>query len=317
MFSPKKKGWFSWFRGGGAKKQVYSAGEKEEYIDPKTGEKKVRTKVDLNQYNQVQSEFNEELGKWVFFDGNGNPLPDEDSDDDADEVLPKMRRRPRPKNESASNPLSSMSRVPEEVKENMSGNNSRDATSESMEEKGIEHLQREILKLKEENMSLRQRLQSSSSAHSNLNTDNVSKKVMDQLNQNQRILRYLHQWADHLPAVMNRNSLEMLSEFDLKPRPVSSGSSGLFGVSMLHLMVIMILTVLLVFWETTMAGNNMDDDGMNLIDATIEFAYSLYIMSMGYVPDEMSQQTEVAMGYGQMMMNQTATFTLNLVSKIT
>jgi len=81
-------------------------------------------------------------------------------------------------------------------------------------------------------------------------------------------------------------------------------------------MLIMMLTVLLVFWDTTMSGNNLDH-GVNLIDATIEFAYSLYIMSIGYVPDEMWEHTEVMMGYGQMMMNQTATLTQNLVSKIT
>ena len=110
--------------------------------------------------------------------------------------------------------------------------------------------------------------------------------------------------------------MEMLSEFDSKPRPTSSGGSGLFGVSLFHLMLIMMLTVLLVFWDTTMAGNNLDRD-MNLIDATIEFAYSLYLMSVGYVPDEMWEHTEVVAGYGQMMMNQTAAFTQNLVSKIT
>jgi len=212
------------------------------------------------------------------------------------------------------------------MKESKSGghsmSHSTEMTSESMEEKGIEHLQREIEKLKKENLTLKRQLhQSHPIAHSSdltvhSNMGIASKQVMDRLDQNHRILRYLHQWADQLPIVMNRNSLEMLSEFDSKPRPSSSASSGLFGMSLFHLMLIMMLTVLLVFWDTTMSGNNLDH-GMNLIDATIEFAYSLYIMSIGYVPDEMWEHTEVMMGYGQMMLNQTATLTETLVSKIT
>jgi len=341
--SPQKSGWFfSKLWGGGPKKAVYKPAVKETYIDPKTGEKKVRHKVNLSQF-EVKQKWNPELGKYEFYDANGNVIEDSEPEEDEDEDLPAMPRSRRPRSKintqtsapkvpasrpiatmkSTSNPMSSAtSRVQEEAKENMSRptSSSLDLT-ESMEEKGIEHLQREIRKLKEENLSLKQQLESSSNpnvaVHGSLSGGMVSKQVIDRLDQNQRILRYLHQWADQLPAVMNRNSLEMLSEFDLKPRPAASGGSGLFGASLFHLMLIMVLTVLLVFWDTTMAGNTMDD-GMNLIDdASIEFAYSLYIMSMGYVPDEMWQHTEVAVGYGQMMMNQTATFTQNLVSKIT
>merc|ERR1712154_160762 len=49
------------------KRIMYTAGQKEEYIDPRTGEKKTRTKVDLAQYTQDQSDWNEELGKYVFY----------------------------------------------------------------------------------------------------------------------------------------------------------------------------------------------------------------------------------------------------------
>lgn len=318
---------------------MYRTAKTRKVIDKATGEEKIEYEVDLKQYEQVTQVYDDALQKYVFYDQNGNVLPDVNSDDDVTEAPPKMKRKRRPKKSAAppaaapprSAPKAEAERQPElkeselrppaEPKEEGKETLSRPASTHSLssEEKGgvrgLEQLQREVDRLRAENESLKRQLLSSPLPGAR-SVGLAEEQMLCRLDQNHRLLRYLQQFADGLPAAMRRNALETLSEFESKPRAAASGQ-GLFGVSLFHLMLIMALTVLLVFWETTMAGNNLSDDGPNVIDSALEFAHSLCVMTGGYLPPGMWEHTATVVGYAQSVLNHTVAITENIAARIT
>merc|ERR1712129_346118 len=90
--SPAKKSWFGSLFGSSTKQPSYHGSKVEKYIDPKTGEEKVRYNTDIDQYTQVKQTWCEETQRWIFDDGEA--ADDESSDDDA---LPTLKKRTKPK----------------------------------------------------------------------------------------------------------------------------------------------------------------------------------------------------------------------------
>jgi len=279
----KSKSWFGGIFGGNQKikKPVYSSSEKVEYFDEKTGEKKVRHHVKLDQYNQVQAEWNEEAGRYIFNDG--EPPEEEEIDDDE---LPSFTIKRKKEN------IQKIQKTQKTQKTEIVDVDNND-------------LRKELFEIKRENQSLKKKL-NISEIHSFDELDIMQKKVMDRLDQNHRILRYLHEWTDNVPK-LNHFGNGAMHTFD----EIESNSSFI-GISMFHLLLIIMLTLCVLFWDS----NNSKNANLDIFNSTIQFLYELYLILHRFIPRSLQIYEDVIFQFAQNTMNQTTLLTQNIISAI-
>ena len=144
--------------------------------------------------------------------------------------------------------------------------------------------------------------------------DIMQKRVMDRLDQNHRILRYLHNWADNFPDVLKTQIPNHLIEFNkqnnLYSNQSSASSFSIFGLSMIHILLILMLTLCILFWDS-----NMNQD-INIFNAGIEFLTDLYVIFHGYIPPSLQPYENIIAEFAQNTVNQTTLLTQNLLNSI-
>jgi len=337
---PKKSsgGLWGWITGG-PKQPSYTAGQKEEYVDPKTGEKKMRTNINIEQYAQVKPVFNEETGKYEFRDAKGNLIDDGDDGEESsdDELPPTMRGRARkpPAKAKASNSEEKVSSEEKDIKKLSPAPTQQQpvratpATTAPLNAAETNDLRREIMKLKRENAMLRQQLAPSAKLKSNADDmkydssanldelDVMQRRVLDRLDQNHRILRYLHNWADNLPQMLNTSIPAHLVEFNKQngfgSAAGSSSSFSIFGVSILHIiLLVLLLTLGLVFWDS----QSIEHNDMDIVNSMIQFMSDLYVVCHGYIPPSLHQYETVVVEFAEIAMNKTTVLTQHLMDSI-
>merc|ERR1712154_166494 len=142
----------------------------------------------------------------------------------------------------------------------------------------------------------------------NLSLDIMEKRVMDRLDQNHRILRYLHEWSDNLPLNVLRNHInnaQSSSDFEAE-------KNSYFGISIssFHILLVVLLTFCLIIWDS----NNQQ---MDIFNATLQFLNEVYFVIIRQVlPQSVLIYEDVIFQFAQDTINQTNILTQNILSAI-
>merc|ERR1712039_127524 len=185
---------------------------------------------------------------------------------------------------------------------------------------------KEISKLKKENQALKRQLSPMSSHINNvanasanigydaLEMDIMQRRVMDRLDQNHRILRYLHEWSDNLPLQMlkNANSEWMHRNVDMIGAAGNASSNTFLGISLFHILLIIMLTLCLVFWDT----NNIHSNDADIFNASLQFCSELYLLARQFIPESLHVYEDVIFEFTQDAINQTSTLTQIIIAAI-
>merc|ERR1712228_1142551 len=322
----QSKSWFGRLFGSNTKKPEYKPSTAKTYIDPKTGEERTTYEVNTGQFEQVKQVWNDELQRYDFFDQNGNLLPQDDDDESDGDSLPARRTAIKSKSISSvsdeqpvkPSKLRPHIRPKQQREEKEDGNSDTQSNTESKEEKetnlSVQSLRKEILKLKKENHALKQQLSPNAANinYDSLDMDIMQKRVMDRLDQNHRILRYLHEWSDNMPLGVLRNLNNEWMQKNVVNDDDMSQNRSFFGISMFHILLVIMLTLCLVLWDS----NNMNNVDMDIFNSTQQFLYELYFIIRQFVPQSLHVYEEFIFQIAQDTINQTTSLTQNIISAI-